>query len=231
MARSFSWLGWESRVDLDALARMRDYFERLARRYGKPLGQPAEFDPAYYAHQMPGGMVTNFRSQLAQLGLESRLGEVLEELPQVREDLGYPNMQTPYSQFLSTQALLNVLHGRYEVVPDEVRNLALGYWGRTPGPINPDVLDRVANGQEPINVRPGELVPPAVDRMRRELGPGASDEDVLLALLFMPAVLDGLRAAGPMPTADPFAANALVDVVRQAASARSVRTFSLSHPG
>jgi oxaloacetate decarboxylase alpha subunit len=226
MVRSFGWLGYECPVDPQALSRISDYFTRLAARFDKPLGRPAEYDPTYYAHQLPGGMVSNFRSQLVQLGLEDRLGMVLEELPQVREDLGWPNMQTPYSQFLATQALLNVLHGRYEVVPDEVRNLALGYWGRTPGPVNPNVLDRIAGGQQPIDRRPGELVPPAVERVRAELGPSASDEDVLLAILWMPTVVEGLRRAGPIPLADPMRFSPLVDVVAEAARG-GVRSLSI----
>jgi oxaloacetate decarboxylase alpha subunit len=221
MARHLAWLGYETRVDPEALARISAYVSQLAERYDKPVGEPAEYDPAYYAHQLPGGMVTNFRSQLAQLGLEHRLGEVLEELPQLRKDLGWPNMQTPYSQFLATQALLNVLYGRYEVVPDEVRNLALGQWGRTPGPVDPNVLDRVGQGQQPITGRPGEHVPPAVDRMRAELGASASDEDVL----------DGLRAAGPMPLTDPLRFSPLVDVVKLATAGGRVRSFSLTQAG
>jgi len=227
MARHLAWRGYDTRVDPAALAQISDYVVRLAERYDKPLGKPAEYDPAYYDHQLPGGMATNFRSQLATLGLEDRMGEVLEELPRLRAELGYPNMQTPYSQFLATQALLNVLHGRYEVVPDEVRNLALGYWGRTAGPIDPNVLDRVSQGRTPIDGRPGEFLPPAVERVRAELGRGASDVDVLLAILWMPAVLDGLRAAGPMPTDDPFRFSPLVDVVRQAAADPKIRSLSL----
>jgi oxaloacetate decarboxylase (Na+ extruding) subunit alpha len=226
MARHLAWLGYETSVDVEALAEISRYVAALAERYEQPLGEPAEYDPAYYAHQLPGGMVTNFKVQLAQLGLEHRLDDVLAELPQLRADLGWPNMQTPYSQFLATQALLNVIYGRYEIVPDEVRNLALGYWGRTPGPVDPDVLDRVARGAEPIRGRPGEHVPPAVERVRSELGPGASDEDVLLAILFMPAVLEGLKAAGPMPLENPLGVSPLVDVVKRAAESK-VRSFSL----
>jgi pyruvate/oxaloacetate carboxyltransferase len=176
---------------------------------------------------MPGGMITNFKAQLAQLGLEDRLPDVLAEIPQVRQDLGWPNMQTPYSQFIATQALLNVLHGRYEVVPDEIRNLVLGHWGRTPGPIDPNVQDKVGRGQPPITVRPGEVVEPAVNRIRADQ-PGLSDEDLLLSIFFMPALLDDLRAAGPMPLTDPLGTSTIVDIVRQAAAAPGVRSFSLS---
>ena len=215
------------------LGRIGAYFERIAARQGKPVGRPAEYDPAYYEHQIPGGMITNFKAQLAQLGMEDKLDAVLAEIPQLREDLGWPNMQTPYSQFLATQALLNVLHGRYEVVPDEVRNLVLGYRyrGRTPGPVNPDVLDRIGRGEEPITVRPGEVVPPAVDRLRDQRGRGTTDEDLLLAAFFMPAVLEELRAAGPMRLGDPLRASPVVEVVRQAAAGGGVRRLTLTHRG
>jgi oxaloacetate decarboxylase alpha subunit len=227
MARHLRWMGYEVDVDLDAMARIAEFWTAVADRRDKPLGQPAEYDPSYYEHQMPGGMITNFKVQLAQLGLESRLDDVLAEIPQVRQDLGWPNMQTPYSQFLATQALLNVLHGRYEVVPDEVRNLALGYWGRTPGPVDPNVLDKVSRGEQPITVRPGEIVPPVIDRLRADEGPFDSDEELLLSIFFMPDIMAQLRDAGPMPTDDPLRFSPIVEIVRQAAASRTVRSFSL----
>jgi oxaloacetate decarboxylase alpha subunit len=228
MARHLEWMGYSTGIDRSAMADVATFFEQVAARSGKPVGHPAEYDPAYYEYQMPGGMISNFKAQLAQLGLEERLGDVLAEIPQVREDLGWPNMQTPYSQFVATQALLNVLHGRYEVVPDEIRNLALGYWGRTPGPIDPDVLDKVSRGAEPITVRPGEMVPPTLDRVRSEQGPFKSDEDLLLAIFFMPQLLDDLRAAGPMNLVNPISGSRLVDVVKSAAATPGIRSFSLT---
>jgi oxaloacetate decarboxylase alpha subunit len=230
MARHLEWLGFETGVDRSAMAEVADFFGRVAKRYDKPTGHPAEYDPAYYEHQMPGGMISNFKAQLAQLNLEDRLQDVLDEIPQVREDLGWPNMQTPYSQFIATQALLNVLHGRYEVVPDEIRNLVLGYWGRTPGPINDDVRDKVSRGAEPITVRPGEVVPPALERVRAEQGPFDSDEDLLLAIFFMPKLLEDLASAGPIKRENPVAGHPLVEVIRRAAASRSIRSLSLSQP-
>src|SRR5690606_15541051 len=100
----------------------------------------------------------------------------LAEMPRVREDLGHINSMTPFSQFIATQALLNVLYGRYEVVPDEVRKLALGYWGTTPAPVEPNVLDKISRGEDVVTARSGELVPPILDRVRREQGPFKSDE-------------------------------------------------------
>jgi oxaloacetate decarboxylase alpha subunit len=229
MVRHLRWMGYQVDLDPEPMARVAEHFEAVARRHDLPIGRPAEYDPSYYAHQMPGGMITNFQAQLAQLGLEDRIGDVLEELPRVREDLGWPNMQTPYSQFLATQALLNVLHDRYSQVPDEVRRLALGYWGRTPGPVDPDVLDRISGGEAPIDVRPGELVPPMVERIRAE-GTYASDEDVLLAAFFMPDVLQGLRDAGPMRLEDPLRFGPLVEVVREAAKRGGTRRLHIAVP-
>ncbi|HYH92774.1 MAG TPA: pyruvate carboxylase subunit B [Candidatus Saccharimonadales bacterium] len=229
MARHLDWMGYDVAVDREAMARVADHFQDVADRHRLPTGRPAEYDPAYYEHQMPGGMISNFQAQLAQLGLQDRLPAVLAEIPQVRQDLGWPNMQTPYSQFIATQALLNVLHGRYEQVPDEIRNLVLGYWGRTPAPVDPDVLDRVGRGAEPITVRPGSVVPPALERLRAER-PGLSDEDLLLSIFFMPAMLDDLAAAGPMPLVDAARGTTVVDLVRQAA-AGGLRAFELHRPG
>jgi len=218
-------------VDGDVQARVSEYWRQIAIRHDKPIGRAAEYDPAYYAHQMPGGMITNFEAQLAQIGMGHRLPEVLAECPQVRQELGYPNMQTPYSQFIATQALLNILHGRYEIVLDEVRNLALGYWGRTPGPVDPNVLDRVSRGRQPISERPGSLVPPALERVRADLGSSVSDEDVLLSIFFMPAVVDALRSAGPMPLDDPLRFSPIVEILRKASSSGKIRSFSLTQRG
>ena len=129
-----------------------------------------------------------------------------------------------------TQALLNVLHGRYEVVPDEVRNMALGMWGRTPGPVDPDVLDKIAKGEEPITVRPGSLIPPTVERVRKELGSGVSDEDLLLSLFFMPQVLTDLKDAGPIRLDDPLKGSDLVELIRAVAAGGKVKSFSLVQP-
>src|SRR5690606_37581148 len=118
MARSMEWLGYDPSSDLEALERVAEHFTAVARVHGKPVGRPAEYEPRYYDHQMPGAMISNFKAQLAELSMEDQFDAVLAEMPLVRSELGYPNMQTPYSQFVASQALLNVLHGRYEVVPD-----------------------------------------------------------------------------------------------------------------
>jgi oxaloacetate decarboxylase alpha subunit len=194
LVRNLAWRGVGTKVDLQALGEVNRYFTDVAGRLEKPVGAVAEFDTGHYAHQMPGGMLTNFKAQLAEVGMSDKFQAVMDEMPRVRMELGYPNVQTPFSQFIGTQSLLNVLHGRYEVIPDEVRNFVLGYWGRTPAPIDPDVLDRVAGGREPVSARPGSMVEPVLDRVRRDFGPFHTDEELLLATLFMPEVLEDMRA-------------------------------------
>jgi oxaloacetate decarboxylase alpha subunit len=230
ISRSLKWLGIDAGVDEQALTTMAEHFRGLAEDYGMPVGRPAEYDPMYYGHQMPGGMVSNFRAQLAELGMAHRFDEVLEEMPRVRAELGYPNVQTPYAQFIATQSLLNVIHGRYEVVPDEIRRLALGYWGRTPGPVDPDVLDRVGQGEEPVTGRPGDHVAPLVEQVRREQGPFDSDEDLLLAILFMPETLAKMQQTSGRP-ARVRRGISVVEVVRAAAAARDITSLSIVAPG
>ena len=234
MVDSLRWEGRETDVDRGTLQEVAAYFTDLAKRFGKPIGAVAQYDPGQYVHQMPGGMLSNFKAQLAEVGMGDRLDAVLEEMPRVRQEMGYPNVQTPFSQFIGTQALLNVLHGRYEIVPDEVRKFMLGYWGRTPGPIDEDVLDRICQGEEPVTERPSALVPPILDRVRREHGPFHTDEDLLLATIFMPEVLEELRrsqrAKAERQTLSISGAGSIAALVRQAAAAKDVRHVRVSYP-
>lgn len=229
MLRNLRRAGYRVDVDPDAVQEIEDHFAVVAKRHGKPVGKPAEYDPAFYDHQMPGGMISNFRAQMAQLGLESRLEEVFEEIPSVREDLGWSLMVTPFSQVIGTQAALNVLYGRYKVTLSEVERLVLGYYGATPGPVNPDLLDAVSRRtrEMPITQRPGLSVEPALARFRAERGPFASDQDMLLEYIFMPEHIGALRAAGPMPVEDSVSGS-LVDLVREVARRKDVRSFHLT---
>jgi pyruvate/oxaloacetate carboxyltransferase len=141
-------------------------------------------------------------------------------------------MVTPFSQVIGTQAALNVLYGRYKVTLNEVDRLVLGYYGETPGPVDPDLLDAVSRRtrREPSAVRPGLTLEPAVDRFRAEKGPFASDEDMLLEYIFMPEHLAALRATERMPAADPAtptASASLVELVRDIASCKDIRHFHL----
>jgi oxaloacetate decarboxylase alpha subunit len=144
MLRNLRALGYRLDLDDALIDKVADHFTRVAQQEGKPVGEVLEYDAFHYEHQIPGGMLSNFRSQLAEAGLSHKFQELLEECARVRKELGYPIMITPFSQFVGIQAVLNVLHGeRYRYVPDEVKKYALGYYGKLLGPVDANVLDRI----------------------------------------------------------------------------------------
>jgi len=149
-------LGFDVPVNIDRLPEVAEHFRYVAAREDKPLGQIAEYDPFYYEHQIPGGMISNMMSQLREVNLEHRLDEILHETARVRKDLGYLVMVSPFSQYVMTQAVLNVIHGeRYKIIPDEIRRYVLGHYGRPAAPIDPVVLDRIPGSDTPVTARPG----------------------------------------------------------------------------
>ncbi len=190
-------LGIRVSLNLDAVRKLDDYMSWITFRERKPASLSVTYDPAAYArfvkHQIPGGMVSNFRNQLREAGLTDRLDEVLEEIGRVRAELGYPIMITPFSQFVGVQATFNVIQGeRYKTVPNELRLYAQGYYGDSGAPIDPNVLDRIFNGKTMPRTEPtamfGEHV---LDDFRAQKGPFASDEELLLHLFY---------GAGPVTT-------------------------------
>lgn len=197
IARNLRGMGY--RVDLDdrLIEEVSTHFRRVAEQEGKPLGVPMEYDAFHFEHQVPGGMLTNFHFQLAQAGLGHKLDAVLHECAEIRRELGWPIMVTPFAQFVGTQAVLNVVQGeRYRIVPDEVKKYALGYFGRLLAPVEPNVLDRIVeNGSRRIALEP-EPMPPAVPDLRRKY-PNMSDEERLLRYSFAGTQVDDMLAAGP----------------------------------
>ena len=195
--------GYDVRLDDRDLEEMEEYFTGIALQYDKPLGRPLRYDPFLYHHQVPGGMISNLRSQLGDMDMEDCLEAVLEEAGQVREDLGYPILVSPFAQFVITQAVINVVQKeRYATIPDEVARYVFGHYGRPPGPISPSVLDRAASlgkYHEPMTDRPGALVPPRIDRLRKERGPFESDDDLLLHAFYHPTQLEPLFQERELP--------------------------------
>jgi oxaloacetate decarboxylase alpha subunit len=177
---------------------MEAYFTRVAQDNDMPVGTPRRYDPFLYEHQVPGGMISNLRSQLRDLQMEHRLGEVLEEAVQVREDLGYPILVSPFAQFVITQAAINVVQGeRYATIPDEIGRYVMGYYGEIAGEVAPKVFDRVASTSgisDPVRERPGALVPPRIEKLKAERGPFKSNGDLLLAAYYSSSQLAPLMA-------------------------------------
>ena len=137
-------------------------------------------------YQVPGGMLSNLMSQLKQAGQEGRLTEVLEEVPRVRADVGYPPLVTPSSQIVGTQAVFNVLMGRYKTVSKEFRDMVLGKYGKTPMEMDPAFVKQIIGDEQPITYRPADDLAPELDKLRADLPAGlqTQDEDVLSYALF-----------------------------------------------
>ena len=186
-------------VDIDdrALARVSDYFTRIAAAENLPVGTPQEFDAAFLRHQAAGGYISTTRRQLAELKLEHRFDDVMEELSRVRAELGYPIMVTPFPQMLGSQALYNVIGSeRYANVSDQVIRYVLGSFGRPTGAIDPQVKDRILSrprAKELMNEPP----PPTLAEMRKHFPPGIADEEFLLRATMPVDQVEAMIAAGP----------------------------------
>lgn len=142
-------------------------------------------DPNALLYQVPGGMLSNLISQLKQQNAEDKYYEVLAEVPRVREDFGYPPLVTPTSQIVGTQAVLNVLMGRYKMISKESKGLLRGEYGKLPGKVNEEVRKMAIGDEEVITVRPADLIQPELEKYREETkGLAKSDEDVLSYALF-----------------------------------------------
>lgn len=218
--------GYDTGIDVAQVETVAERLRYIATRENKPVGGIVEHDGFHYDHQMPGGMVSNLKSQLATLGIENKLPEILDEATRVRCDLGYPIIVSPFAQFVMTQAVLNVMgKERYANVPDEVRKYVLGHYGEIAGPIDPDIYDRITKGAEPVKARPGDLLEPAAERIRRERGPFRSDDDLLLTAFFSDAECKALKAAGPIKTDYPLASTPLRTLVNEIALRRDIKSF------
>jgi oxaloacetate decarboxylase alpha subunit len=198
--RNLRNLGFEVNVDDRLIDEVGEHFSKIAKQEGKPTGVPLEYDAYHFEHQVPGGMISNFKSQLAQAGLSHKLDAIYRECAQIRKELGWPIMVTPFSQFVGTQAVLNVVQGeRYKIVANEVKKYALGHYGKLLAPVDPDILDKIVeNGSSDIPLEPLKLEP-AVPAMRKRW-PNASDEERLLRLAYAGNHVDEMLAAGPMQT-------------------------------
>ena len=166
----------------------------LAARIGRPVGAPAEYDVSIYRHQLPGGMTSTLRRQLREVGLESRWDDVLAEIPRVREELGWPIMVTPLSQFVGVQAFLNVTTARrYSQIPDEVVKYVLGQYGPPPGELDPDVAATVLASPKAEQLRQEEH---RLDlgEARARYGEQVSDELLLLRMMLPAEQVDAMLA-------------------------------------
>jgi len=176
-------LGYSPIVDEEVLRPVTEHFTRIAHREGLAVGATLPYDAYHFIHQVPGGMISNLRHQLAGIGLLERLGEVLEEACRVREEFGYPIMVTPYSQFVGTQCAINVILGeRYRQVTDEVIQYALGLWGEEESAsMDPDVKDKILDRPRARELARWEPPQTSLRVIRSKIGgAGVPDDELLL---------------------------------------------------
>lgn len=173
-------------LDLNLLVEISNYFAEVRKKYAAFESGMKGVDVRVLQFQIPGGMLSNLVSQLREQGAEDRYAEVLEEVPRVREEMGFPPLVTPSSQIVGTQATLNVVLGeRYKVIPAEIKNYVRGYYGRPPAAIDPEIRAKAIGDEEPIDCRPADLIAPGMEEAKAEIGDLAqSEEDVLSYALF-----------------------------------------------
>jgi len=187
---------YDTGLDLELLNEIADYFRELREKYYdqlKLIDPKAErIDTSIIVHQIPGGMFSNLLEQLREQKAEHRLKEVLEEVPKVRKELGYPPLVTPTSQLVGIQAVLNVVSGkRYSIVPKEIKDYVRGFYGKPPAPIDPKVQKKIIGDEKPITTRPADQLQPALNKIPDDVKPYIeSEEDKLTYALFPQIALE-----------------------------------------
>lgn len=189
MVETFKGTPYDTGFDQDLLAEIADYFRPMreeALESGLMNPKVLGVNIKTLLYQVPGGMLSNLVSQLQKQGAEDKYYDVLEEIPRVRADYGYPPLVTPSSQIVGTQAVLNVLAGeRYKMISKESKALVRGEYGRTPMPISDEIKQKIIGDAEQITCRPADLIEPEMDRLKEEVAKWSKqDEDVLSYALF-----------------------------------------------
>lgn len=189
MVAAFSSTPYDTGIDLRVFREITQYFKDVKEKYNAICDDISEtIDTNVLIYQVPGGMLSNFVSQLKEQNALDKYEDVLKEMPLVREEMGYPPLVTPTSQIVGTQAVLNVIMGeRYKVIPKEVKDYVRGFYGRSPAPIKAEMIAKIINGEMPITVRPADLLKPEFEIRKKEaekLGIAKSEEDILTYALY-----------------------------------------------
>ena len=203
MVFTLSEMGYDIDLDLEKLKEVADYFRKVRKKYGSFESEYTNINADIIVTQVPGGMMSNLASQLKEQNALDKMEEVLYEVPQVREDFGFPPLVTPTSQIVGTQAALNVITGeKYKVVTSETKNYLKGYYGKPPAPINKEVQKSVLGGEEIITARPADLIEPELSKDYEEIKEyGLSPEDLLTYVLFSKIAVEFFkdRKEGKLP--------------------------------
>ncbi len=209
-------------LNLDTLLSIAEKLESISPKYRKFLDNTkmSVIDTGVLKHQIPGGMATNLVSQLREMQALDKLPQVFEELPKTRADLGFPPLVTPTSQMVGTQAVQNVLFGRYKIISAQVKDYAYGLYGRPPAPINPDVLKLALKdypkGSVPITCRAADMIAPEMEEAKKVVAGISTDiKDVLTYALFPMTGLKFLKWKYGLETPPPEVAPITLEDVRK----------------
>lgn len=211
---AFKGTEWDSGLDLAALQEIADYFREIRKKYHQFESEFTREDVSVQINQVPGGMMSNLANQLKEQNALDRIRDVFNEIPKVREDLGYPPLVTPTSQIVGTQAVYNVLAGeRYKTITNEVKRYLQGGYGKAPAPVSEALLKKAIGNENVSDARPADALSPEMKKLKQDIGDLAnSKEDVLTYAMFPDLGRDFLhkRAEGklePEPLLPPEAAN------------------------
>ncbi len=232
IAHNLKALGYSPAVDLKPLEAVTRHFNSVARKDGLPIGRPVEYDQSQYAHQVPGGMISNMRHQLKIVGMEHKMDAALEESGRVRAEFGYPIMVTPLSQFVGTQAAINVIVGeRYKEVPDQVIQYALGIWGKEGADLmDPQVKDKILNRPRAREWTQWEQPDPTLHEVRQKYGVHLSDEDLILHYFAGDQYVNALGNDGK-PSEYLDATQPLIKVIEQLSKRKESNQVYIKRPG
>ena len=201
MIEMFKGTEWDLGLDLDKFIPLVDHFRKVKQQIAEEFNLKPASDviPAVRRYQIPGGMLSNTQNQLNEMGMGDRFFDVMDEMPRVREDLGYPPLVTPTSQIVGTMAMMNVMMGdRYKMVPNEVKDLVRGKYGALPGTISDEIRQTIIGDEQPITCRPADLIEPELEGYRQDLATkgynGITDEDVLTYAMFPEVAINFFEA-------------------------------------
>jgi pyruvate carboxylase subunit B len=189
MVAAFKDTKYDTGLDLPALQEIGFYFYEVRKKYHQFESEFTGLDTRVQVNQVPGGMISNLSNQLKEQNALTRMNEVLNEIPLVRKELGYPPLVTPTSQIVGTQAVLNVISGeRYKTITNEVKLYLQGRYGKAPGKISPQVRHMAIGNEDVIECRPADLLKDEMDKLRKEIGPLAHNEDDVLTYAMFPDI-------------------------------------------
>jgi oxaloacetate decarboxylase alpha subunit len=233
VAKNLRALGYTPVINEEEVKPIEEHFTAVAKRDGLPIGKPFAYEESQYQHQVPGGVISNLRHQLRLVGKEDKLRQTLDEAARVRADFGYPIMVTPLSQFVVSQAAINVIVGeRYKEVTDQVIQYALGFWGKeAPGLIDPDVKDKILSRSRAKDWQNWEPPESSLREIRKKFGgPSLSDEELLLRVYAGEDAVKAMNAAGA-PLEHLNGTKPLIHLIEELIRKKDCNQVFISRPG